>query len=356
MTDKAAQCRNCHWWRDPATGDRLGRASDDGEVGECRRHAPQVVAFPDQRTNRWATRTSWPSTMANHGCGDFSPGGPAGAAPAEGPAEGPDGMIHKAMSRRMGEGASTPSAAPKSAPAPRPKADKELDHDSRLAAAAAAKAVERSAPAPRRGPTLPTGDLDVSPPPSPERRRGPSLPTGDLNVPAPPEPPRPKPAPQTRPPQKPRPPLEDDAEDAVSAMLGEDIAPDPAPPAGGGADMLKRVASDMGSSLWKDAVSRLPQGGGHDIAGLEGWRQTLSAFRAGPPQPITHVPKGQRDAADDVGYFAYGKLKAPIIVAPDSVVRNEAEARDWLHAALVHAAQEKGRTLPVAVRRDYGLE
>jgi len=121
------------------------------------------------------------------------------------------------------------------------------------------------------------------------------------------------------------------------------------------AETLDRVREAAREADLRALMAKAPAAEGLDPAGAEGWRLTPHAFREGPPQAITHVPAGERDADEDVGYFAYGKLKAPILTVPDKLVADEDDARNWFHAALVDRAATSGMTLPRPVRAAYGL-
>ncbi|MEM6492177.1 MAG: hypothetical protein AAF684_09810, partial [Pseudomonadota bacterium] len=120
-------------------------------------------------------------------------------------------------------------------------------------------------------------------------------------------------------------------------------------------DALGRVREAATAADMKALMSKAPAATGHDVSGLEGWRMTPASFRDGPPQPITHIPAGERDADDDVGYFAYGKLRAPILTVPDKLVADADDAKLWFHAALVEKATSAGLTPPRPVRAAYGL-
>jgi hypothetical protein len=65
-------CVNCNYWRKQSV-----------ESGECRRRAPQVVAYTESQTKGEHgeyresvdsyTRSEWPNTLAEEWCGEYEP-------------------------------------------------------------------------------------------------------------------------------------------------------------------------------------------------------------------------------------------------------------------------------------------
>jgi len=59
IAEKAA-CSACAYWN-----------ANDGNIGECRRKAPQSVVFAVDESTRFETR--FPETTASDWCGEFAP-------------------------------------------------------------------------------------------------------------------------------------------------------------------------------------------------------------------------------------------------------------------------------------------
>lgn len=99
----------------------------------------------------------------------------------------------------------------------------------------------------------------------------------------------------------------------------------------------------------------LPRGSGRDRPGNEGWRLTNAAFRKRPPLPVEK--RKATIGGTDVTFYIYGLPKQdPVLAIPSVVVDNDdMKARDWFHAELVDGAVSTGRSLPAAVKREYGL-
>ncbi|MGE9268843.1 MAG: hypothetical protein ACQKBY_12175 [Verrucomicrobiales bacterium] len=59
MTDTATKsCAACAYWK------------EEGNAGECRRHAPQTIAF--EVDDEVKIESKFPETQASDWCGDFS--------------------------------------------------------------------------------------------------------------------------------------------------------------------------------------------------------------------------------------------------------------------------------------------
>ncbi len=56
----AAQCESCTYWQQKA----------DASAGECRRHAPQTIAFTVDESVKFESR--FPLTKASDWCGDYA--------------------------------------------------------------------------------------------------------------------------------------------------------------------------------------------------------------------------------------------------------------------------------------------
>ena len=56
----AAKCENCTYWQ----------AAKSGSAGECRRHAPQTIAFTVDDNVKFESR--FPATKAQDWCGDYA--------------------------------------------------------------------------------------------------------------------------------------------------------------------------------------------------------------------------------------------------------------------------------------------
>ncbi len=58
MTENGWYCGRCRYWHRPD--------KKKGEIGQCRRHPPQVVA-----EDLGDIETEWPETYSDDWCGDF---------------------------------------------------------------------------------------------------------------------------------------------------------------------------------------------------------------------------------------------------------------------------------------------
>lgn len=314
---EAGSCGTCRWWR----------TADVSRRGECRRHAPQLVVWPEP-DGRWLARSLWPRTAAEEGCGDFVPGFVARTVPP------------------------TPTqdrtALPTSAPLGRPEHPIQLPPLPVVAARPAQPDPERQAPAmpvlqdsasePRIGERFLFGITPKATPETPgavpvqEKAAVAAAKLEDLGVGArfhlgvstPLTPERSGIA------------LRADAADEPTSAAPR-LVPDPE-------TLLRRVADPEAEKK----RAGFPAGHGRDTRGDEAWRKTRTAFMREPPQPI------MREVCAAGAYFAYGEPGRPVLTVPAALVEDDdAHARAWIHAELVRTAFLAGKAVPSNVRRDY---
>lgn len=330
MSDTAApeagSCGTCRWWR----------LAEQTRRGECRRHAPQLVVWPEP-DGRWLARSLWPRTAAEEGCGDFVPGFVARVAPpaptperthvnASAPIGRPDHPIQlpplPATAQRIGM--TDPERQAPAMPV-LPDSETEPRIGERLLFGVTPKATperpgavpieEKAAAASAAFEDLGVGariHLGVSTPLTPERSgvalRGAD---GDHAGPA----------------------LQAGAPEGQTPRL----VPDPE-------TLLRRVADPTNAAKREG----YPEGNGRDTRGDEAWRKTRTAFMREPPQPVA------REICAVGAYYAYGEPGRPVLTVPAVLVDDDdAHARAWVHAELVRTAFLAGKPVPSNVRRDY---